>query len=454
MELWDQACALHLEKKYDEAEKIYVQLLEQNHDNSGLMATLGSLYVQTGKYGLGIHFLEQSIKGGMKQTDVFTNLGLAYKKAGQIKKAREYFDESIKDEPSPEALTNYSGLLIESGQDEKCIDFCERAIKEKPELPIAHWNLALSLLSNGVWDRAWDEHEWGLKTQGIREERIVLNVPIWDGKSPGTVLVYGEQGMGDEIMFASMLPDLLKTNKVVFECYHRLENLFKKAFPGVHIYGTREDREVFWAYDHKIDYRIPIGSLGQFYRRSSESFPGTSYLKADALPKGDKFRIGISWKGGGAKLGRIVKRSIPLSWWKPILNVPNVEFVSLQYGLGREEELDVVKALGYDIKSMDEYTEAKDYYETARLVKSCDLVISVCTSVIHLAGALGVPCWVMTPKHPAWRYQNSGRMPWYRSVRLYRSPDVEMTGWPPVIARIGMDLDELVNGEKKLLSVA
>ncbi len=453
MELWEQACALHLDHRYEEAEQIYVQLLEQNHDNSGLMATLGSLYVQTGKIGLGIHFLEAAIKGGMKQTDVFTNIGLAYKKAGQMKKAREYFDESIKDEPSPEALTNYSGLLIESGNDAQCIDFCERALKEKPDLPIAHWNLAIALLSEGKWERAWDEHEWGLKTQGIREDRVVLDVPIWDGKSPGTVLVYGEQGMGDEIMFASMLPDLLKTNSMVFECYHRLETLFRKSFPGVPVYGTREDKEVAWAYDHTIDYRIPVGSLGQFYRRSREAFPGTAYLKADSLPTGDKFRVGISWWGGGAKLGRVQKRSVPLSWWKPIFEIPGIEFVSLQYGNNQKnEDLDLVEALGHKIKRMDEVVDAKDYYETARLVKSCDLVISICTSVIHLAGALGVPCWVMTPRWPAWRYQNSGPMPWYRSVRLYRQPATEQEAWHPVIDRIAYDLDELVNAKQERLA--
>jgi tetratricopeptide (TPR) repeat protein len=451
--LWEQACALHLERKFDEAEKIYIKLLEQNHDNAGLLATLGTLYVQTEKQGLGIHLLEAAVKGGLKQTDVYTNLGLAYKNSGQIKKAREYFDESVKDDPSPEALANYSGLLIESGNDAGCKDYCERALKINPQLPLAHWNLALCLLSEGAWDRAWEEHDWGLKTQGIREDRVVLNVPVWDGKAPGTVLVYGEQGIGDEIMFASMLPDLLKTNKIVFECYHRLENLFKAAFPGVPIYGTREDKEVAWAYDHTIDYRIPIGSLGQFYRRSRESFPGTPYLKSESLPKGDKFRVGISWIGGGAKQGRVVKRSVPLSWWKTILEIPNVEFVSLQY-TNSNEEIDLVNALGYDIKKFKEVKE-KDYYETAKLVKSCDLVISVCTSVIHLAGALGVPCWVMTPKYPAWRYQNTGGMPWYRSVRLYRSPSVEMDGWPAVIGRIGIDLEELVSGEEvKKLRVA
>ena len=456
MDLWEQACALHLERKFDEAERIYVQLLEQNYDNAGLMATLGSLYVQTGKIGLGIHFLETAVKNGMKQTDVFTNLGLAYKYAGQLKKSRDYFDESIKDNPSPEALTNYSGLFIESGQNEKCIDLCERALKENPEIPIAHWNLGLSLLNEGIWDRAWDEYEWGLKANGIREDRAVLDVPIWDGpvKSPGkTVLVYGEQGLGDEIMFTSMLPDLLKTNEVVYECHKRLETLFKHSFPGVPIYGTREDREVAWAYNHKIDYRIPIGSLGQFYRRSRSAFPGTRYLKADSvdLPKKDKFRVGISWTGGGAKQGRVIKRSIPLSWWKPILNVSDIEFVSLQY-TDCKDDLDLMDQLGYPIKRMDEYVKAEDYYETARLVQSCNLVISVATTLYHLAGALGVPAWVMVPHYPSWREANSGGHPWYRSVRLYRSPGVEPEAWRPVIDRVGYDLGELVNQKARRIA--
>lgn len=441
--LWEKACALHVANKLDEAEKIYIQLLEQNHDNAGLMATLGSLYVQTGKTGLGIHFLEATLKAGMKQTDVLTNLGLAYKNAGQIKKARVYFDESIKDDPSPEALANYSGLLIESGQNAKCIEYCERALKDRPDFALAHWNLALCLLTDGVWGRGWDEHDWGLQMGSMREDRKVLDVPIWNGQ-PGTVLVYGEQGMGDEIMFASMLPDLLKTNPVVFECYSRLEHLFKHSFPGIPIYGTREDQEVSWANNHKVDYRISIGSLGKFYRRSREAFPGTSYLKADPLPRGDKFRVGISWKGGGAKLGRVQKRSVPLTWWKPILDVPNIEVVSLQYGIGKEEDLDVVDALGYSVKRMTE-VDAEDYYQTARLVASCDLVISINTSVVHLAGALGVPCWTLTPKWPAWRYQNEGGMSWYRSVRLYRSPDVTLEAWKPVMDLVGIDLDERVN---------
>ena len=91
--------------------------------------------------------------------------------------------------------------------------------------------------------------------------------------------------------------------------------------------------------------------------------------------------------------------------------------------------------------------KAQDYYETARLVASCDLVISVCTSIVHLAGALGVPCWVMTPNKPAWRYGLQGGMVWYRSVRLYRQPQGDSHAWIPVVKRIGLDLADKLAGK-------
>lgn len=448
--LWQKAQELHLENKFDEAEKMYVQLLEQNYKNTGLMATLGSLYVQTERPGLAIHFLETAIDSGFEDADVYTNVALAYVKTGQRDRAKEYFDKSIEKNPTAEALTNYSGMFIESGESKKCSALCERAIEMNPDLPVAHWNNAISLLGDGVWDKGWDEYEYGLQGTTMREDRILLDVPRWNGEK-GTVLVYGEQGLGDEIMFASMLPDLMKTNDVVLECHRRLASLFRRSFPQINVYGTREDTEVSWCYNHKIDYRMAIGSLGKFFRRSRESFNGAPFLDAESLPRGDKFRVGISWTGGGAKVGRVQKRSVPLTWWKPILNAPNVEFVSLQY-TDSGEELDLVNALGYDIKKMDEYARADDYYATARLVKSCDLVISICTSVVHLAGALGVPCWVMTPKWPAWRYQNTGGMPWYKSVRLYRSPSPDKEAWFSVIERVGFDLEKLTS--EKVLKIA
>jgi len=417
-------------------------LLSQNHDNRGLLATMGTMYLQAGKYGLAIHFLEGALKGGMMQSDVMSNLSIAYRSSGQVDKAIEIAEKSTRiGEPSAEAWANYSGYFTNTGSPDKAIPLCEKALELKPDLPVAHWNLALALLEKGEWARGWDEHDWGLRMQKgsstvMRVDRQVGDAPYWDGTPGKTVAVYGEQGIGDEIMFASMLPDLMKQNDVVFECHKRLKHLFEVSFPGMPLYGTREDNVVTWPYDHKIDYRVSIGSLGKFFRRSQEDFPGTPYLTAESAPKGEKFRVGISWTGG-QKAGRVLTRSVPLAWWQSILN-NDCEFVSLQY-TDCDAELELIGKQGFQIKTYPE-VKAEDYYETAKLVMSCDLIITVCTSVVHLAGALGVPCWVMVPSKPAWRYGVKGPMPWYRSVRLYRQKD----SWMPVVEKVGYDLSELL----------
>jgi tetratricopeptide (TPR) repeat protein len=441
-----RANQLHLEGKFAEAEQIYDQILAQNHDNAGLLATMGTLYLSMSRPGLAISLLHRSIENSKeKLPEVLSNLGLAYKYTGQTEKALKYMERAATMKgATPESMATYGAMFVESGEAEKAIAICDKALKINPKLALAHWNKSLLLLEQGKWDTAWDEYEWGFASK-MRIDRALGDIPVWDGTPGKTVWVYGEQGIGDEIMFASMLPDMLKTNKVILECHQRLVTLFEKSF-GITCYGTREDKEIGWLKDHHIDARISIGSLGKFYRRNGDSFPGTPYLTAESLPRGRKMRVGISWTGG-QKAGRVQKRTVPLSWWKSILS-NDCEFVSLQY-TDCAAEIEAVERGGVTIKQYDE-VKAHDYYETAKLVKSCDLVISCCTSVIHLAGALGVPCWVLTPKHPAWRYQESGRMPWYRSVRLYRQPETESGAWVPVLERIGLDLSDTLTEFNKM----
>ena len=444
MDLFQEATDHHQNARFAEAEKLYDMLLSQNHDNAGLLATMGTLYLQTQRYGLAIHFLESAQKHKLVQSDVLSNLSLAYKNSGQSEKARDYIEKACNlPDPCAGALANYSGFFTNTGTPDKAIELCDKAIAKEPDLVVAHWNRALALLESGEWERGWEEHEWGLKptkhVSAMRVDRKIGEIPTWDGTPGKTVIITGEQGLGDEIMFASMIPDVKAVGCApILECHKRLVTLFEKSF-NVPCFGTREDTSISWPFDYKIDHRIQSGSLGKFFRRSAEAFPGTPYLKADPVEKGDKFRIGISWTGG-AKAGRIKTRTVPLSWWQPILQ-SDCEFVSLQY-TDQRAEIEIVEKLGYEIKQFDFMIDRNaDYYETAKVVASCDLVISICTSVIHLAGALGVPCWVMVPNKPAWRYGAKGKMPWYKSVRLYRQNQND--SWLPVIHKIAEDLSLL-----------
>lgn len=441
-DIFAQANQLHGENKLDEAEALYDKLLTQNHDNPGLLATMGSLYLQKQKFGLAISLMERSLsKVKERQPEILSNLGLAYKYAGQHDKAMVLLKEAtVSKSPSSYALTSYGSMFVQKGDAATAIDILSQAVQLDESNSMAHWNLSLALMEDGQWAKAWGHSDYGASCK-MRDYRKFDGIPEWDGKPGTTVLISGEQGIGDEIMFASILPDVLKTNNVVLECHERLVTLFKNSF-GIPCYGTREERNLAlpWLKDHQIDASIMSGSLGRYYRLSREAFPGTPYLKAESAPKSGKFRVGISWTGG-AKVGRIMARTVPLSWWRAILN-NDCEFVSLQY-TDCADEIKIVNDSGYNIKQFPEI-KAHDYNETAKLVQSCDLVISVCTSVIHLAGALGVPCWVMTPNRPAWRYQNTGGMPWYRSVRLYRQPPGDSGSWIPVVQRVGLDLSEFL----------
>lgn len=438
MDLLDQAQELQRHCKFEEAEAIYDRLIQQNHSHPVLMAQMGTLYLQTERIGLAIHLLEVAARD-MPNGEVLCNLAIAYRQSGQHKKCKELFARSMKVNPTAESIANYAALFCNVGEPEKAVELSARALKEDPNCPTAHWHTAIAKLELGQFEEGWKHWEWGFKcTPNMRIDRHERRAPKWDGTPGQRVLVYGEQGLGDEIMFASMLPDMMRQNTVVLESHKRLKHLFEHSFPGLKVYGTREDEQIPWILDEKFDAQISIGSLGQFFRNQRADFPGTPYLSAQPAKRGDKFRVGISWTGG-MKQGRVRTRSVPLPWWDCILN-NDAEFISLQY-TDCDEEIQRMKDAGYPIKQYDAI-QAKDYYETARLVASCDLVISCCTSVIHLAGALGVPCWVMTPHKAAWRYGVRGPMPWYRSVRLYRQPIDE--AWKPVIARVGFDLSQLL----------
>lgn len=445
----DQASAFHVRGEYEKAIALYDQLLTQNHDNAGLLAMMGTACIHTDRLGLAISLLERSTSR-KPDGDAFCNLGIAYKQSGQYAKCHEAFRKALSHNPSPNTVANYSALFINVGEPQQAIKYAMRAIQADPECSMAYWSLGMGQLELGLWKEGWESCEWGFEAR-MRVRRNIGDKPYWDGTEGKTIAVYGEQGIGDEIMFASMLPDLMAKNTVILECHPRLKTMFEKSFPGLICYGTREHPVIDWWTHHDIDYAVSIGSLGKWFRNTREAFPGTPYLKADALPNGEKFRVGISWTGG-LKEGRVRTRSIPLARWKSILNVPNVEFVSLQY-TDSDAEIDLANAEGYVIRKMPE-AKADDYYETARLVASCDLVISVCTSVVHLAGALGVPCWCAVPSKPAWRYGVSGGMPWYRSVRLYRQPKGDTDAWRPVIELIGSNLADLMDANRQQRKVA
>jgi hypothetical protein len=303
----------------------------------------------------------------------------------------------------------------------------------------------------GDFAAGWDAYEWRFRCD--MQERA-LPWPVWNGGSltDKSLLIHAEQGVGDEILFASCVPDVAKAaQQCVFECDRRLAPLFARSFHEVVVVPRREDFQL--TPDDvpvRVDERISAGSLPRFFRRAESDFPARSgYLSADAAATktwrarlqnaGPGLKVGFSWRGGKSANLR-ARRSTELAQWAPIFSTPGVRFVNLQY----DDDGEAARAQGAAVHDFSDLDRRNELDRLAALISALDLVISVDNSTVHLAGALGVPTWVLLPFVADWRWMlDREDSPWYSSVRLFRKRRDE--GWEDLLSRVAFALHECVS---------
>jgi hypothetical protein len=288
------------------------------------------------------------------------------------------------------------------------------------------------LLANGDYARGWEDYEMrNARGRGTGERAFPF--PAWRGEElrPGaSLLVFAEQGLGDEIMFASCVPDLVARGfDCVIECDVRLAGLFARSFPAATVHGAARDGDRRWLSDYpQIEAQCAIGSLPRLLRRSRAEFPPRDgYLRADPqsvtrwrtrLARDTAGRsVGIAWRGGSAST-RGDLRSVPLNVLAPLFAIPRLTFVNLQRDAGNAIE-EITATYGANVLN---YAEAlTDVEETAALLNALDCVITVDNSVAHLAGALGCPTWIMLAYSADWRWlRTQAECLWYPSATLWR----------------------------------
>jgi Tfp pilus assembly protein PilF len=409
------------------------------------------------------------------------SLGMVQADRGDKQSARASFERALKLKPDfAEASYGLGTLALDDHEFDAAIARLQRVLEIDPGMTAAQCNLALALYGAGYlrqaeqrllttlardpanalarfyysyfalgrceWQRGWEGYEHRLS---IGHTTAPARLPAWRGESLAEkrILVYGEQGLGDQIMFASCLPDLAalaRRGTVLVD--GRLQRLFARSFPALAVQAAEEGAPPA-ALETSHDLQIAFGSLPRYFRTSDASFPRHhGYLRADAErvrywrarldALGPGLKIGISWRGGTLVTRRPL-RSIELPQWLPILRIPGAVPVSLQYDECSAELAALRETSGVGIAHWPE--AIADYDETAALVSALDLVISVCTSVVHLTGALGKLAWVMVPVSPEWRYSSRGTsIPWYPSVRLFRQQQVG--DWRPVVTAVAGEL--------------
>mgnify|MGYP003386982825 CR=1 FL=1 len=342
------------------------------------------------------------------------------------------------------------------GQYGEALALFGEASAAEPTTPLLRYRRAFVRLVTHDFAGGWRDYEerWtlgqaddqvpGSITDRVRH-RFTLNPTNLDleGKR---VLVVDEQGIGDKIMFASVLPDLAAVAAhVTCVVAARLFSLFVHAFPGIEI---RAGSGPGIADPDDYDVIVALGSLPAAFRRSITDFPGRPYLPVRPTiiadwrrrlgPRTTRLRIGISWRGGTAT-SRARARSMDLEQLSPLLDRADCEFFNLQYGDFADEVATANGRRARPIVSLPP-DDIRDFEPLAGLVSALDAVVTVQTSLAHLTGALGQTGLVMIPKNAEWRYGMAGsKMIWYDALRLIRQSDAG--DWRPVIKEVGLALD-------------
>lgn len=426
-EILEAGVTCHNAGDYARACELFDKLLGYTDEfDPALLCCYGAALSANGQHGVASWLLRQVLLHVPDFGAAWYNLGTALFHLDRDEACIFAYEKALELLPKDaDVLGNVAAFYINKGQPQKIVEYARRALEIDPKHVQANNNLAQGLLELGRFDEAWPHFEYRWELPDKIKNKRPYTCPKWTGEYVGTLAVHGEQGVGDEVLFMAAFSRLHgRVGRVIVECVDRLIPAFERSF-GVKCYP---DHAALIAAEGEPDAHIAMGSLWSILGLPD----GTPYLAPPfAKPKNERPRIGIAWRGGSWKTHKRA-RAMKLAQWAPILTTRGVDFVSVNY----DDGIALQEAEKHGIECA---VKSRDIEEAIAAIWSCDLVITVCQTAVHLAGAMGVPCWVLTPKRAAWRYTGEGEQSrWYNSVRLFRQDDSE--AWEPVVQRIAHEL--------------
>lgn len=447
---------LQIQGQQDEAIENYKQVIQLKPDFVEAYYHLGNILNEQDRQ-------EEAIVNYKKAVRLKPDFAKACNVLGELLNERRCYGETIElfrrliqlKPDYSEAYNNMAATLIMQGHYVEALENFKQSIKLVPNRAMTHSNMGILLLLTGKFKQGWKEYEWRLNLKdNIYRDRF--EQPRWDGSSfvGKRLLVCREQGIGDSFQFVRYLPMVKERGgTVIFQDRKSLLALFRQ-FPGIDELVEFSPNAMP---DINFDYHVSLLSLPGIFATTPKTIPAeVPYLYADPakakywrnrLP-GTEFKIGIIWKGA-AKNRNDHNRSCALENFAPLARIDGVRLYGLQKGDGAAE----VEDLPDDIVAANFGEQFEDFTDTSAAIENLDLVISVDTSVLHLAGAMGKPTWGLLPFAPDWRWllerQDS---PWYPTMKLFRQK--KPGDWREVFARIEGELQILVgkgSAEGKIL---
>lgn len=439
------------------------EILRRDPDNVDAMFIAGTTMMTNGHEGIATILLNAArcaTKDPMKLGPIWNNLGYALQDY-QPDEALRAFHESLRFGDIPAyTYDNLSSVCMKLGRFAEALEWSDKA-----EGFDTSYNRAFPLLALGRWKEGWAAYAKSAGTDKRPRTERNYGLPRWDGKSKGKVIIHGEQGVGDEIMFLSMLP---RDFDGVIETTERTADLFKRSFPKASVYGTLLRDFIEWPMREKADWHLEMGGIGEYF--AAEPIRGAGFLVDDSArtdaarawlrssvagdarraregerysrsPGAVDFRVGLAWTGGTWATGR-GQRTIPFDLIEGLIRAhPDATFVNIEYEDRKAELADLPQVLNPHWATK----KGADLDDLAALLSSLDLVITATNSTVDLAGSLGVETWALVDALPQWRYSplaGEHEMWFYESVRTFRQKGADQGKWARVVGQVSRALRE------------
>lgn len=459
------------------AEALLMPALDQFPDNSRFWFYVGCLNFKRNYCAQAAACFERALDLD-DQPHIYSNLGACYRRMNLNDRGLEVLRRGLDRNPNyAPTLVNIGSMFVNEGNPHEGIPYLERAIAADPKERGAVWNLGLLYLEAARFAEGFDHYragvtheravrKYGSELDGIPEPALLneesFRQAVDSGERP-TLIVWGEQGIGDELMFGTIIEEARQHFEVIFECHPRLVNLHRSAHPGVPLYPTRKEEWIQWPISDsvKAEFKAPIGDLPCYYRRDLDAFKrgwrgpvyhadpaeAERYRKALTAVAGGRPIVGLATRGGVMQTSRNYRTLRIGKEIDRLMAETDAIFVALDYD---------------DLTGLEEYCAEKypgryhwwpsivqhwDYDHVAALIRATDLTVTVCQSAFHLSAAMGHPTRCLTPVKCAWRYAPIPDEPelsyWYptEQVRLYRQDDP--TSWQHPLDRVIADINSI-----------
>ena len=473
-------------------EKMLRRALAADETNADVLANLGLILQSRGRLDEAAQCYLQTLKIKPEQIEARNNLGCIYRKLDRMEEAVACFRKVLELEPDHlQAIDNLGAVLMHMGALDEAMRCCQRALKLDPgnmqvhshmaivlqyqgryedslayldkvyaEIPEPEnvqrqtaaqvevkWNRAMMQLATGHFAEGWKSYEWRWWTEFWDTPHRRYAQPLWQGERlEGRLLLWPEQGVGDEVQFVGLLPEVLRTgNRILLECAPRLVPLFARSFPEVEVVAQPAVTAATEFAAH-----LPVGSLPGLFRSSEEDFRQSlrGYLRADpaavealrARYDNGRRRVGLAWYTGNKSSG--AKRSIALARFQPFFAQPDLHWISLQYGDFDALEKQAAEA-GAPLTIDRAVDQMADLDLFAAQIAALDLVITIDNSTAHMAAALGRPVWLLLPLDCDCRWlRRRSDCPWYPTMRIFRQS--KPGDWNPVLDAVNQELAQWI----------